>query len=82
MEKKRLSRVIDAAQVERIQAYVRRQFASLSWWPTEEPLRARQEFEAVGNSPEALAAWCEKWLNAGQRRQLEQHLRDRATERP
>ena len=54
-----------------IREYIVRQFANLSWWPTEGPLQAREEFDALDPaSPEALENWCQHWLDGGQWRQL------------
>lgn len=66
---------IGTANAEHVKAHIRRQFETLSWWPTEEPARAKAEFEAMQSSPERLAEWCEAWLNGGQWRQLEAAVR-------
>jgi hypothetical protein len=70
---------IDASNSEQVKAYIRQQFATLSWWPTEEPARAKTEFEAMSSQPEQVAEWCAKWLNGGQWRQLENALRKTAS---
>jgi hypothetical protein len=67
--------VIGPSNAEYVKAHIRQQFATLSWWPTEEPARAKAEFEAMQSSPERLAEWCETWLNGGQWRQLENAVR-------
>ena len=67
--------VIDASNWEAVKAHVREQFRTLSWWPTEEPDRAKAEFEAMQSDPEQLAEWCGRWLNGGQWRQLENAVR-------
>jgi hypothetical protein len=66
---------IDASNWEAVKAYIQEQFRTLSWWPTEEPDRAKEEFEAMQSNPDRLAEWCEKWLNGGQWRQLENAVR-------
>jgi hypothetical protein len=70
---------IDASNSEQVRAYIRQQFATRSWWPAEEPARAKAEFEAMQSQPERLAEWCGKWLNGGQWRQLENALRKTAS---
>lgn len=66
---------IDASNSERVKAYILRQFATRSWWPAEEPARAKAEFEAARSDPGRLAAWCGKWLDGGQWRLLGNALR-------
>lgn len=61
---------IDAANQAAVRAYIRQQFERLSWWPTQGPLQAKEEFEQLPDSPDALTRWCEKWLDGGQWRQL------------
>lgn len=61
---------IDSDNQQVIRDYILRQFKTQSWWPTEGPLQAREEFDALDDSADALHAWCDKWLNGGQWRQL------------
>jgi hypothetical protein len=61
---------IDSANLAAARSYIRQQFAQKSWWPTQGPQQAKEEFERLPETPEALAVWCEKWLDGGQRRQL------------
>lgn len=66
----RASFPIDAANMAAAKAHIRQRFDRLSWWPTQGPLQAREEFERLPDTPEALARWCEKWMDGGQWRQL------------
>lgn len=66
---------IDAANQAFLRAYILRQFSTLSWWPAEGPLQAREAFDALDDSPEALASWCQTWLDGGQWRQMRAALR-------
>lgn len=61
---------IDDANMEAVKTYIRLQFSNLSWWPGEEPLQAKEEFDCLQNNSNALIGWCEKWLDSGQWRQL------------
>jgi hypothetical protein len=62
---------IDAGNLAAVRAHIRQEFAEKSWWPAEGPLQAKEEFDAAQESPEALSAWCAKWLDGSQRRQLQ-----------
>lgn len=55
---------------QQIRDYITKQFDNLSWWPTEGPLQAREEFEALDGSAASLEEWCKAWLDGGQWRQL------------
>jgi hypothetical protein len=61
---------INSSNLTAIKAYIRQQFDRLSWWPTQGTLQAKEEFERLPDTPEALVEWCEKWLDGGQWRQL------------
>jgi hypothetical protein len=61
--------------------YIRDQFDTRSWWPKEQPQLAKEEFLQMQQSPDALNAWCEKWLYSGQWRQLEKHVAEAARKR-
>ena len=61
---------IEESNMDAVKIYINQQFAHLSWWPAEEPAKAKEEFERLSNSPEAIAGWCEKWLDDGQWRKL------------
>jgi hypothetical protein len=67
---------IDASNLAAVTAYILRQFDQLSWWPTEGPEQAKEEFRKMQGSPHELQQWCEKWLNGGQWRQLRNALRN------
>jgi hypothetical protein len=60
-----------------VKAYLQRQFNQLSWWPTEQPWKAKEEFEVMHNTPERLTAWCEKWLDGGEWRKLKKAIQNR-----
>lgn len=62
---------IDASNIEAVKGYIRQQFEQRSWWPTEGPLQAKEDFERMQGSPEHVTEWCEKWLDGGQWRALE-----------
>jgi hypothetical protein len=65
---------IEAANLEVVKAYLQRQFNQLSWWPTEQPWKAKEEFEVMHNTPERLTAWYEKWLDGGEWRKLKEAI--------
>ena len=65
---------IDESNMEAIKKHISQQFGQLSWWPAEQPLKAKEEFESLQDNPEALLGWCEKWLDDGQWRQLKRAL--------
>jgi hypothetical protein len=56
--------------------YLQKQLDTRSWWPTEQPGLAKQEFKLMQGSPDALGVWCEKWLNSSQLRQLEKNIQN------
>ncbi|WP_143735199.1 hypothetical protein [Methylocaldum sp. 14B] len=68
---------IDADTFEAAKAHIQQQFDTLSWWPKEGPDQAKQEYKIMSSNPAQLAYWCEKWLNGGQWRQLENDVRQR-----
>ena len=57
--------------------YIARQFTAHSWWPSENPSQAKQEFELMKTSTAALNVWCERWLDDGQRQKLHNALKRR-----
>jgi hypothetical protein len=61
---------IEEKNQQQIRDYITKQFNNLSWWPTEGPLQAREEFEALDGSAASLEEWCMSWLDSGQWRQL------------
>ena len=61
---------IEDKNQQQIRDYITKQFDNLSWWPTEGPLQAREEFEALDGSAASLEDWCKAWLDGGQWRQL------------
>ncbi len=61
---------IENKNQQQIRDYITKQFDNLSWWPTERPLQAREEFEALDGSAASLEEWCKAWLDGGQWRQL------------
>jgi hypothetical protein len=61
---------IDDANLKAVRDHINGEFGMKSWWPTEGPLQAKEEFAAAEESPEALAAWCDKWLDGSQWKQL------------
>ena len=61
---------IEDMNQQQIRDYITKQFSNLSWWPTEGPLQAREEFEALEGSAAALEEGCKAWLDGGQWRQL------------
>jgi hypothetical protein len=54
--------------------YLRQQMETQSWWPKEQPHLAKEEFLQMQAAPDSLTAWCQKWLNSGQWRQLEKAI--------
>ena len=61
---------IDDRNLESVRDHIAGEFAMKSWWPTEGPLQAREEFEQAQHNPAALAEWCAKWLDGSQKRKL------------
>jgi hypothetical protein len=55
--------------------YITKQFEAHSWWPTEQPGKAKQEFDLMKGSATALNVWCERWLDDGQCKKLEREIR-------
>jgi len=55
--------------------YIVEQFAAHSWWPSEQPGKAKQEFDLMKGSATALNVWCERWLDDGQCKKLEKEIR-------
>jgi len=75
MTQSRFPVAIDGSELEVARHYIRQQFEERSWWPTEGPLQAQTDFAASQDNALDLAAWCQKWLNAAQRRALAQAIR-------
>jgi hypothetical protein len=67
---------IEASNLEAARSYILEQFDTKSWWPTQGPLQAKEEFEQLPATPEALLAWGEKWLDGSQWRQLKNAVED------
>ncbi len=63
---------LDETTIQRAREHLRRQMETQSWWPREQPQVAMEEFLHLQETPESLQAWCEKWLDSGQWRQLQQ----------
>lgn len=71
---------IDNSNLEAVRKHIRQQFNNLSWWPTQEPLQAKKEFEDMQASPAGLTDWCTKWLDGSEWRQLKRAV-DEASSR-
>lgn len=54
-------------------AYVQRKLADQPFWL--DNMEAEQQWRTARRDPVTLAQWCEHWLNAHQRRQLQAALR-------
>jgi hypothetical protein len=65
---------ITEAELSKARDYIAQQFAAYRWWPKEQPTEARREFDLMKGSATALNVWCERWLNAAQRKKLEKSL--------
>ncbi len=61
---------IDDTNMKAVKSHIKKQFTQLSWWPAEQPLTAKEEFDTLPEDAKSLVAWCEKWLDSGQWRQL------------
>lgn len=61
---------IDARNMKAVREHIAEAFATQSWWPTQGPLEAQEEFGRAQHNPSTLADWCAKWLDSGQWRQL------------
>ena len=55
--------------------YIRRQMETHSWWPKAQPGEAKREFELMCGTALSLNIWCERWLDEGQCKALENCLR-------
>lgn len=66
---------INDTQLASAREYLQKQFEAHTWWPKEQPEQAKYEFKLMNASATTLSIWCEKWLDAGQRRQLEKALK-------
>lgn len=66
---------ITESELSRACDYIVRQFTAHSWWPTEQPGEAKREFDLMKGSATSLNVWCEKWLDAGQCKELEKSIR-------
>jgi hypothetical protein len=62
---------IDHNNVAVVREHIASEFATKSWWPTEGPSQAEEEFERMQHRPDTLADWCAKWLDGSQWRQLQ-----------
>jgi hypothetical protein len=80
MSKKLVS--IDDQNIKAVRDHISEEFAAKSWWPTEGPRQAEEEFETMKHGPETLADWCEKWLDASQWRKLKVAVEKNATPPP
>ena len=61
---------LDESNFQAARDYLQQQMERQSWWPREQPHLAKEEFLLMQGSPEALNAWCEKWLFSDQWRQM------------
>lgn len=61
---------ITESSYEAARDYLQGQLERHSWWPTEQPGLARQEFKLMQGDARALNVWCKKWLDSGQMQQL------------
>lgn len=65
---------LNLSDLSKAQDYINKQFATRSWWPKAPPEQAKHEFTLMQHDPAALTLWCEKWLDAGQRRKLKKAI--------
>jgi len=65
---------ITESNIQFAREYLQKQLDIHSWWPTEQPELAKQEFRLMQGSVDALGVWCEKWLNSSQLSQLEKKI--------
>ncbi len=61
---------IDHENIAAVRNYIAGELATKSWWPTEGPRQAEEEFERMKHQVDSLADWCTRWLNSSQWRQL------------
>jgi hypothetical protein len=66
---------ITESNLEAARHYLQQQLETHSWWPKEQPGEARHEFTLMKANAVSLSVWCNKWLDSGQRRQLEKALK-------
>lgn len=55
--------------------YIQRQMDAHSWWPKEAPGEAREQFELMRGTAHALNVWCDRWLDEGQCKKLEESIK-------
>ncbi len=56
--------------------YIQQQMEKNSWWPTQAPGEAKEQFELMKGSTLGLGQWCERWLDEGQLQKLSDAIRD------
>lgn len=74
--------LIDHANLAAVRNHIAGELATKSWWPTEGPRQAEEEFERMKHQPDMLAEWCSKWLNSSQWRQLRKGVETSNASRP
>lgn len=55
--------------------FIAEQMRTKSWWPRAQPHLASEQFRQMKDTPDGLSAWCDHWLDAGQKHQLKTYLR-------
>ena len=66
---------ITEAELDTARHYLQQQLETHTWWPKEQPGEAKHEFALMKDSAVSLNAWCERWLDSGQQRQLAKALK-------
>lgn len=62
---------INTKNMKAVGEHIQEQFSNKSWWPTQGPMQAKEEFEQARHNPSTLADWCAKWLDGSQWKQLQ-----------
>ena len=72
---------IDSSNLEEVRQHIRQQFENLSWWPTQGPMQAKNEFENMQSRADTLVEWCERWLDGSQWRHLKISVQQMAAQK-
>lgn len=75
---KNANKLISDSNLQIASDYILQQFDRHSWWPKAQPGLAKQEFNLMHGSSEALNVWCTRWLDSGQLRKLTKEIQNKA----
>ncbi len=66
---------ITDSELEAACRYIRDQMELHSWWPKAAPADAKREFDLMCGTAMSLNIWCDRWLDEGQCKKLENAVR-------